>query len=273
MNQLLKKETTLLPLTLLHPNEGQILGLPRNPRKWSGEELAKLEKSLRDDPEFLQFNPLIVYPYTAEDGAQQYVIIGGNMRYTVIKDRKMFEKVPCMVLPANTTAEKLRAYTIKDNTGFGEWDWELIGEDWSDDPLEDWGLDLQSLDLVDDEERMRETERLSSVEFTDMYYTPEQLPNINLRDCIDMDLYDKKMAFVESLDLSPEIKEVLRILAYRFIRIDFESVANYYAFNATEEEKKAIERLRLVLVDGAVDGFIGDNLLRVINHLDEETSE
>jgi hypothetical protein len=52
---------------------------------------------------------------------------------------------------------------------------------------------------------------------------------------------------------------------YRFLKIDFESVANYYAFNASEEMKKAMERLRLVLVDGGVNGFIEDELLRIVN--------
>lgn len=140
--KLQQKQTTLLPLAKLQPNEGQILGLPRNPRKWSEDAIAKLEKSLRDDPEFLQFNPLIVYPYIAETGGAQYVIIGGNMRYSVIKEKELFDRVPCMVLPEDTPSEKLRAYTIKDNTGFGDWDWELIGADWSDDPLEDWGSDF-----------------------------------------------------------------------------------------------------------------------------------
>ena len=51
----------------------------------------------------------------------------------------------------------------------------------------------------------------------------------------------------------------------RFIRIDFEAVANYYTFFASEEEKKAIERLRLVLTDNGKDGFIEDEMLRVLN--------
>ena len=57
------------------------------------------------------------------------------------------------------------------------------------------------------------------------------------------------MAALNEYDLTPEQREVLSVFAYRFIKIDFESVANYYAFNAGEEEKKAIERLRLVLTD------------------------
>lgn len=65
------------------------------------------------------------------------------------------------------------------------------------------------------------------------------------------------------MDLSAEQKSVLKLFAYRFIKIDFESVANYYAFNATPQEQEAIERLRLVLVDGALDGFVEDGLIRM----------
>lgn len=99
------------------------------------------------------------------------------------------------------------------------------------------------------------------------------MPNINLRDCINTDLYDKKMEYIESTSLPQEVKEVMRMLAYRFIRIDFEAVANYYAFNSSEEEKRAIERLRCVLVDGSIDGFIGDRLLRAHEHFAAQATE
>lgn len=122
------------------------------------------------------------------------------------------------------------------------------------------------------ERAITETEKLSEVKFTDAYYQPKQMPQITLRDCINTDMFDKKIEFIESLSLSPEMKAVMRMLAYRFIRIDFESVANYYAFNATDEEKRAIERLRLVLVDGGIDGFIGDSLLRVHEHFYSEVT-
>lgn len=137
---------------------------------------------------------------------------------------------------------------------------------WDDDAMrgvsETWGIDTEEWGVELDEKKA--TELLSELEFTDTYYEPDEKPNLRLKDCIDTELFDKKMQFVESLDLPDEMKETLRILAYRFIQIDFENVANYYAFNATEEEKKAIERLRLVLVDGGLDGFIEDDLLKVL---------
>lgn len=118
--------------------------------------------------------------------------------------------------------------------------------------------------------KIMETEKLSKVEFVDAYYQPKHIPEINLRDCINTELFEKKVAFVETLDLTDEQKAVMKMLAYRFIRIDFEGVANYYAFNASDEEKRAIERLRCVLVDGSLDGFIGDSLLRVYEHFAEK---
>jgi len=144
--------------------------------------------------------------------------------------------------------------------------------------IADFGFDIEDLPQVtfptgekQGEGNQSETERLSGIEFSDVYYTPKEKPEIKLSDCIDTTLFDTKMKFVESLDLPREMKDVLKVLAYRFIRIDFENVANYYAFNATDEEKKAIERLRLVLVDGSLGGFIEDRLLRVVEELTPES--
>ena len=72
---------------------------------------------------------------------------------------------------------------------------------------------------------------------------------------------------------------MLKKFACRFIKIDFEAVANYYYFNAGEEEKKAIERLRLVLTDNGANGFIEDDMLRLADehresvYFDEEEEE
>ena len=81
------------------------------------------------------------------------------------------------------------------------------------------------------------------------------------------------MSYINQLNLPSEMKEVMKMLAYRFIKIDFESVANYYAFNATDLEKRAIERLRCVLVDGGIMGFVEDRLLHVVEELDDANYE
>lgn len=138
--KLQEKKTQLLSIELLQPNEGQILGLPKNPRNWSDEAIDKLKASLQTDPELLEVKPLLVYPYTGEDGGELYCVIGGNMRLHCLRELNIGQ-VPCMVLPEDTPSEKLRAYTIKDNTTFGWWDWSLLDAEWEDFPLDDWGLE------------------------------------------------------------------------------------------------------------------------------------
>lgn len=125
----------------------------------------------------------------------------------------------------------------------------------------------------DGSHNIKETEKLSEVKFYDVYYKPKQLPDINLRECVNLDLFEKKMQVINESALTDEQKDVMRLLAYRFIKIDFESVANYYAFNASEEEKRVIERLRCVLVDGAIDGFIEDRMLQVYEHFEGVTQK
>ena len=81
------------------------------------------------------------------------------------------------------------------------------------------------------------------------------------------------LGFIKALDeynLTKEQKKILKMFAYRFIKIDFESVANYHSFNANEDEQKAIERLRLVLTDDGSNGFIEDDLLRLLGFTDKE---
>lgn len=111
-------ETTLLPLSAIEPNHGQIDGLPKNPRVLRDAKFDALKKSITDNPEMLALRELLVFKH-----GEKYVIIGGNMRYRALKDLK-YKDAPCKVIPADTPVETLRAYTIKDNGDFGEWDFD-----------------------------------------------------------------------------------------------------------------------------------------------------
>lgn len=119
----------------LRTNNGEVEGLPRNPRKISNKQLDKLKKSLKDAPEMLRLRELIVVPHG--DG---YVVIAGNQRLEAAKAVGM-TALPCKVLPADTDPAKLREYAIKDNLPFGEDDWEVIASDWDTAELEEWGLE------------------------------------------------------------------------------------------------------------------------------------
>lgn len=139
-----------IELRLLCRNKGQVEGLPKNPRFIRDEKFELLKKSIQENPEMLGLRELIVYPV-----GERYVIIGGNMRYEACKALG-YQSVPCKVLDADTPVETLKAYTIKDNAGFGEWDWDAIANEWDTDEVTDWGLDVPEWET--DEETQQEAE-------------------------------------------------------------------------------------------------------------------
>ena len=120
----------------LATNDGQIEGLPKNPRQIRDHRYEKLKKSIEDAPEMLQLRELLVYPHGGK-----FVIIGGNMRYRACKELG-YKELPCKVLDAETPIEKLRQYAIKDNENFGEYDWDVVANEWDTAELEDWGVEL-----------------------------------------------------------------------------------------------------------------------------------
>lgn len=121
-------------------NNGQIEGLPKNPRKIKAEQLQKLKKSIEDAPEMLEYRRLLVYPIKGQS-IVKYVVICGNMRLKAAK-AVGYAEMPCFVLPEDTPKEKLREYAIKDNIGFGVDDWELLQSEWDKGELLSWGMEL-----------------------------------------------------------------------------------------------------------------------------------
>ena len=135
-------QTEMIPLGLIEPNKGQIEGLPKNPRLIRDEKFKKLKKSIKDNPEMLYLRELLVYPHEGK-----YITIGGNMRLMAMRDLK-YAEAPCKVIPEDTSVEQLKAYTIKDNAGFGEWDWDLLANEWEADILDGWGVDIPDTKAV-----------------------------------------------------------------------------------------------------------------------------
>lgn len=127
-------------------------------------------------------------------------------------------------------------------------------------------LDKEVLEVYNVKEPLKsQTEMLSKLQYNSCYYEPKKHLKMKLSECIDMTKFNAKVKALDEFNLTDDQKNILKLFAYRFLKIDFESVANYYAFNASEEEKKAIERLRLVLVDNSEEGFIEDDMLRILN--------
>lgn len=129
---------------MIYRNIAEIKANPKNPRVIKDEKFAKLVQSLKDFPEMLEKRPLVCF--TDTDG--KLVVLGGNMRLKAAKEIGLKE-LP-VVLADDWTEEQKAQFLIKDNVGFGEWNWGELQSDWDVQQLEDWGLDLPGFDLNSD---------------------------------------------------------------------------------------------------------------------------
>ena len=128
----------LVKITDVKPN-------PKNPRVIKDGKFQKLVKSIQEFPDMLNKRPLIVF--TDVDG--KYCVLGGNMRLKALNELK-FKEIPIIVAD-EWTEEQKNEFLIKDNVGFGEWDWDSLANEWDAEKLDDWGLDLP-IDLRVEEE-------------------------------------------------------------------------------------------------------------------------
>lgn len=127
-------KTERIPINLLDLNNGQLAGLPRNPRNWTVREIDNLKKSIEETPELMEIRPILVVR-----NGQRYVAVGGNMRLSALRSMGA-DAADCIVLPEDFGTRKLKEIVIKDNATLGEWDWDLLANEWSDYPLADYGI-------------------------------------------------------------------------------------------------------------------------------------
>ena len=140
-----KKNYQIIKIDQLELNNGQLEGLAKNPRFIKDERFAALKKSIEDAPELLDARTLLVYPL----GNGKYITIAGNMRLRACRELG-YKDIPCYVFPKETTVEKLREYTIKDNIAFGSTDWDALANEWEVADLKDWGMECDFLDSGED---------------------------------------------------------------------------------------------------------------------------
>ena len=105
---------------------------PNNPRIIKDDKFKKLVASIREFPKMLEIRPIVVN--------DDMIVLGGNMRLKAIKELGLTE-APVIKI-SDLTDEQQRQFIIKDNAGFGEWDWNMLANEWDTDELEKWGLDL-----------------------------------------------------------------------------------------------------------------------------------
>jgi len=175
-------QSTLVKISDISFNTGQIPDVPKNPRFIKTERYEKLKKSLEDNPEMLSARELLVYNYDGE-----LIVIGGNMRLRAAKELG-YKELPCKIL-TDLTSEQIRAIVIKDNVSFGSDDFESLSNEWDSLELEEWGMEVNNTftelepdfeDLIGDEKNKPPTMKIT-------FESPEQLQKaeIDIQELLD----------------------------------------------------------------------------------------
>lgn len=112
-----------------------------NPRFIKDLKFKKLVKSIKEFPKMLEIRPIVVN--------ENNVILGGNMRYKASIEAGL--KEVWVIKVDDLTPDQQKEFIIKDNVGFGQWDWDLLANEWDTQELNDWGLEVLALEETFDE--------------------------------------------------------------------------------------------------------------------------
>ena len=110
----------------------KVKGNPSNPRIIKNDKFKKLVKSIKEFPEMLKLRPIVV--------DEDFMVLGGNMRLKASKDAGL--KEVWIEVAEGLTEEQKKEFIVKDNVGFGEWDWDSLGNEWDNVKLGEWGMDV-----------------------------------------------------------------------------------------------------------------------------------
>jgi len=215
-----------LEINKLKPNKA-------NPRIIKDKKFKKLIKSIKEFPEMLDLRPIVV--------AEDMTILGGNMRYKACIDAGLKE-VPVTIAKGLTDAQK-QEFIVKDNVGFGEWEWDMLANEWDSVQLAEWGLDVwENQDDVIEEEDETYTRKIVAPTYEPKNKKPE------LEDLFNTDKADELIHKIKQAKLSEEETLFLSHCALRHTVYDYSKIADFYA-HSSKEIQKLMEDSALVIID------------------------
>jgi len=215
-----------LEINKLKPNKA-------NPRIIKDKKFKKLIKSIKEFPEMLELRPIVV--------AEDMTILGGNMRYKACIDAGLKE-VPVTIAKGLTDAQK-QEFIVKDNVGFGEWEWDMLANEWDSVQLAEWGLDVwENQDDVIEEEEETYTRKIVAPTYEPKNKKPK------LEDLFNTDKADELIHKIKQAKLSEEETLFLSHCALRHTVYDYSKIADFYA-HSSKEIQKLMEDSALVIID------------------------
>jgi len=163
---------------------------PKNPRLIKDEKFQKLVRSIQEFPEMLEARPIVVNP--------DNIVLGGNMRLKACKAAGLTE---APVYVASWEESKANAFIIKDNVGYGEWDWDILANEWDAAELEEWGLDVWQPEVEIDMSILEEAEDVEHM-----------ADDVRRAVCIDFNTDDHAVVSAKVAALKKEGKDVGKMI-------------------------------------------------------------
>ena len=231
----------------------KVKGNPNNPRVIKNDKFKKLVKSIKEFPEMLKLRPIVV--------DENMIVLGGNMRLKASKDAGL--KEVWIEIAEGLTEEQKKEFIVKDNVGFGEWEWDMLANEWDSVQLAEWGLDVwenQDDAIVEDDTFIRDI-KAPTYEHKNEKPAPHTLYNTDKVE----ELIDK----IKPLRLNNMEQAFLIYAAYRHTVFDYSKIADFYA-HSNKEVQELMEDSALVIIDSTKaieNGYIRltENIKKIFN--------
>jgi ParB-like chromosome segregation protein Spo0J len=130
----------------------QIKPNPENPRIIKDHKFKQLVESIKSFPQMLELRPIVI--------DENNVVLGGNMRLKACIEAGL-TNVPVVQAKDLTDLQK-KEFIVKDNVGYGEWDWDDLANNWDEQLLTEWGLDIPNFDIIDEQEQKDLSDKIKS---------------------------------------------------------------------------------------------------------------
>lgn len=211
---------------------------PNNPRLIKDDNFQKLVQSVKDFPEMLEIRPIVVN--------KDMIILGGNMRFKACKEA-WIKEIP-IIIADNLSPEQEREFLIKDNVSWGEWDYNLLANEWDTKQLVDWGMDLPDFGEEEVEDVIEESEQsvYSGKTEIPLYVPTGDKPT--LAEMYDTQKTDRMIGKINASGLPEDEKKFLICATYRHAKFTYSKIAEYYA-HSSKEMQELMEESALVIID------------------------
>jgi len=210
----------------------KVKGNPNNPRIIKNDKFKKLVKSIQEFPEMLKLRPIVV--------DEDFIVLGGNMRLKASKEAGL--KEVWIEVAEGLTEEQKKEFIVKDNVGFGEWEWDMLANEWDSVQLAEWGLDVwENLDDTKEDENT----------YTQKIETPKYEPTGDKPTEEELYNEDKVKELIKKIGLSnatKDEKEFLIKAAYRHTVFNYKNIAEFYV-HSSKEIQELMEDSALVIID------------------------